>query len=159
MTEMMPQVVHHAPALQVTESGDIRTLIAPKPPPSMSRSPSNNSDGYMHSNLPPQKPSKAQLNGLSLPERNGLRRRYEKGMVRYVEQHGSLSTDPCGPCLRTNTECIRHPLLNKCGRCFRGHDVCEMWDNSVISVGRRRLNRLPKSSKKGGKVCSTVGVC
>jgi hypothetical protein len=157
MTEMTPQVVHHAPVLKVTEPGDMRTLSTPKPPPTMSRSQSNNSDGYMPSNLPPQKPLKAQLNGLSVAECNDLRRRYEKDMVRYLEQHGSLSTEPCGPCLRTNTECIRHPVQNRCARCLRRHDVCEMWDDSVISVGRRRLNRLPKSSKKGGKVCSMFG--
>jgi hypothetical protein len=149
MTEVIPQVVHLAPALQTMEPGDIQTLITPKPPRPTSCSPSNDSDGYTHANLPPEKPS---INGLSLPERNDLRRRYEKDMVRFVEQHGTISTEPCGPCLRTNTECIRHPVLSRCARCFRGHDVCEMWDDSVLSSGRRRLNRLPKSSKKGGKV-------
>jgi hypothetical protein len=66
--------------------------------------------------------------------------------------------EPCGPCLRTKTECIRYSILRKCALCFRGHDVCEIWDESVLSNRRRRINLIPKFSRKEGKVYLSNGM-
>src|ERR1700734_2290145 len=116
---------------------------------STSSPPSIDCNGNSHSDQPPRKP---EYSSLSLIERNDMRRRYEKDMFRYVVQHGTVSIEPCGPCLRTKTECIRHPILRKCALCFRGHDVCEIWDESVLSNRRRRINRIPTFSRKERKV-------
>jgi hypothetical protein len=96
---------------------------------------------------PPPLPN---LKDLSIAERNIVRRVYEKQMYIFVSENGTLSNDPCGPCSRTKSRCIRHPTLRKCAICFRGHDVCETWDESVVSAGRRRIHpkRIPLESVK-----------
>jgi hypothetical protein len=86
-------------------------------------------------NDPPPFPN---MKGLTPVERNAARRVFEKAMYQYIDQHGTLSTEVCGPCQRTGTRCIRHPIVRKCALCFRGHDVCEIWDDSVETVGGRR---------------------
>jgi hypothetical protein len=109
-----------------------------------------NPDPSSITSIPPPFPN---LKDLPIAERNIVRRVYEKQMYTFLNENGTLSDDPCGPCERTKARCIRHPTLKKCALCFRGHDVCETWDESVVSVGRRRLNpkRIPlKSVKKVG---------
>ena len=98
------------------------------------------------------------LKGLTLAERNAVRRSFEKAMFAYLTQHGTLSNDSevCGPCSRTGTLCIRHPLVKKCALCFRSHDVCEIWDDSVQNIRRRRSNA--KSPKKENKVPTKIDV-
>jgi len=97
---------------------------------------------------PPIPPS---WKGLDLLERNAVKREYEKSMYKYMSQHGTLSTtEICGPCERNHTPCIRLPTMKKCALCFRGHDVCEMWDETVTNMGRRRTNH-PKNQKKESK--------
>lgn len=98
-------------------------------------------------NKPPPPPV---LKGLALAERNAVRRAFEKAMYQYLVQHGTLSAEVCGPCERTGTPCIRHPVVKKCALCFRAHDVCEIWDESVENIGRRRAHR--KRYKKDMKV-------
>ena len=88
--------------------------------------------------------------GLDLAERNLIKRKYEKAMYEYMYQYGTVSTtEICGPCDRTNAPCIRFPGMRKCALCFRGHDVCEMWDETVANIGRRRAH--PKNQKRDQK--------
>ena len=95
-------------------------------------------------------PPTPSFTGLSLVERNALKRKYEKAMYEYMTYHGTVSTtEICGPCERTNARCVRLASMKKCALCFRGHDVCEMWDESVANIGRRRANT--KSQKKDHK--------
>jgi len=64
-------------------------------------------------------------------------------MFDWLNAHGTPSLDSakCGPCERTGVACVRHlSMKKKCALCFRGHDVCEMWDESVLSVRRRRVS-------------------
>jgi len=89
--------------------------------------------------LIPQPPPRPCFKGLSSNEANHIRRSWEKLIYQYVRAYGTLSNEPCGPCSRTQTPCIRHPLIKKCAICFRGHDVCEMWDASVQNIHRRRV--------------------
>ena len=101
-----------------------------------------------HLPAPPTPPS---VKRLDLVERNAVKREYEKSMYKYMAQHGTLSTtEICGPCERNHTPCIRLPAMKKCALCFRGHDVCEMWDETVTNAGRRRTNH-PKNQKKEHK--------
>jgi hypothetical protein len=69
-------------------------------------------------------------------------------MYGYLVQHGSPALVPCGPCQRTGTLCIRHPTWRKCAICFRGHDVCGIWDDTVVSIGRRRVSSKHAKIKK-----------
>ena len=102
----------------------------------------NNSDN------PPPRPS---VKGLLAPEANAVRRNWERKMYQYLRTTGNLSAEPCGPCSRTRTPCIRHPMMGKCAVCFRGHDVCEMWDETVRNNGRRRIGSKT-TQKKGAEV-------
>lgn len=102
----------------------------------------NNSDN------PPPRPS---VKGLSTPEANAVRRNWEREMYQYLRATGELSAEPCGPCSRTRTPCIRHPMMGKCAVCFRGHDVCEMWDETVRNNGRRRIGSK-KTQRKEAEV-------
>jgi len=96
-------------------------------------------------------PPRPSFKGLSHLEANEIRRGWEKLMYRFLSTYGTLSNEPCGPCARTRTQCIRHPIMNKCTLCFRGHDVCEMWDDSVQNAGRRRVG-TKKTQKREAKV-------
>ena len=88
---------------------------------------------------PDNPPPYPKLKGLPSADQKVARRAYEKAMYQYMKKHGAPSPEVCGPCKRTGATCIRHPIMHKCALCFRGHDVCEVWDDSVKSAGRRRL--------------------
>ena len=87
---------------------------------------------------PPQRPSGK---GLARDEYNDIRKEWERAMYQYIIRYGTIATELCGPCSRTRTQCISPPpgAGSKCARCFRGHDVCEKWDDAVQAVGRRRV--------------------
>lgn len=155
MAEVVPQSENHALFSQQAEPVDKHSPSPSRATQSPSRTTSIGGIARRESNQPPKKPIYA---GLPVSERNNLRRKYEKAMSSYVKQHGTVSLDPCGPCFRTKTECIVHPCLKKCMLCFRGHDICEKWDESVISNNRRRVNCTPKSSKKTEKVYMLNGM-
>ena len=97
-------------------------------------------------------PPRLLFKGLEAAERHAARREFEKAMFNYINRHGTLSesTKVCGPCERTRTSCVRHPLIKKCSICFRGHDVCEKWDATVENMGRRRVG--PKTPRRETKV-------
>jgi hypothetical protein len=86
-------------------------------------------------------PSSPDTKGLPVRRRLTLRKQYEKQMYKYIITQGSASLEACGPCDRTKKECIRLPGFPKCALCLRGHDVCEMWDETVESSGRRRVGK------------------
>jgi hypothetical protein len=108
----------------------------------------------------PAPPTPPSFKGLNLVERNALKRKYEKSVYKYMSRHGTLSTtDICGPCERTNTPCIRLPTLKKCSLCYKGHDVCEIWDASVTNFRRRRSSHpqnRQKEQKKDKKVLHPI---
>jgi hypothetical protein len=97
------------------------------------------------------------LKGLTLAERNVVRREFEKVMYVYLIQHGtpSAEAEKCGPCQRTGSPCIRHPRHKKCALCFRRHDVCEMWDDSIENIKRRRAHT--RTYKRDTKVVMNDG--
>lgn len=112
---------------------------------------------YYQGDQPPPKPD---YNACpSTQDRLALKRSYEKEMFAYLMKFGTPAIDLCGPCERTNTPCIWHPASPKrCAYCFRGHDICEKWDDTMQSMGRRRLTKSmirPASSspEKRRKVC------
>ena len=150
----MADSIDPAPDPLLTTSDEVSQMTMNSSRSTPETSPTNESINII--NEPPAFPN---LEGLSLAERNAVRRSFEKLMFIYLTQHGTLSNDSevCGPCSRTGTRCIRHPVIKKCALCFRRHDVCEMWDDSVQNNGRRRAT--PKSQKKENTVALHTVVC
>jgi hypothetical protein len=118
-------------------SPSVIAVLPPVASPSQRRRPST---------PPPKRPG-------VLPGEDGraARRGWEKAMVEWMMAHGTscAPAEKCGPCDRTGTECVRLPgIMKKCAVCFRGHDVCEMWDDTVKNAGRRRTSAKPATPKK-----------
>jgi hypothetical protein len=126
----------------------ITTAIINTPCTPCTRSRSPSATAPTASNSPPVCPS---FKGLSVPDRNAVKRAFEKVMYEWMCQNGTPTEEGevCGPCERTGSACIRLPAMRKCAVCYRGHDVCEMWDETVQNLGRRRLN--PKNQKTDEK--------
>ena len=142
-----------------THGGQRKAILDP-PQTETPSSPSVKSVNYTYN--PPRRPN---TKGLMLPQKNAAIREYEKNVYNYLNEHGKLSTEPCGPCQRTGTRCIRHPAISKkCALCYRGHDVCEYWDESVENTARRRTIPKKKAHQEVNKVtpellskCSLMG--
>jgi hypothetical protein len=108
--------------------------------------------------IPVIMPTRPDLKGLSPEERRSASKIYERDMMLWIMENGTLSERACGPCERTGTLCVRHPIERKCAVCLRRHDVCEYWDENVINHGRRRVgirsdnvtseSELPRLRKK-----------
>lgn len=132
-------------------SSAIPSSIALVPSPSASPPRLNSASCPGSPSAPPPRPD---LRPLTADQAKVARRAWERVMYQWMTQHGAPASDTCGPCDRTGSACIRHSVVKKCALCFRGHDVCEMWDESVVNIGRRRAsmqNHMPN------KVCPDLG--
>ena len=136
------------PQAALSEGASISSAMPPSPPVRAVPPPSSSPSPDSRPSTPPPKRPDVKL--LADEDVNAARRAWEKAMYEWMVVHGRACSpaEKCGPCDRTGAQCVREPSMKKCALCLRGHDVCEMWDETVKNNRRRRIRVNPVTRKK-----------